>query len=582
MKRIFTTLITLCIGFSSFAQSTSTGYTLLTPNGNSIKTSSLKIGEGSFTSTAKLYVDGVGEQGNSSNGYIGSIQSAYISSKPTTYFNNTPLIGLHLFTNNNIASPNSNMGIFSGVVGNSNGGNHPSNYGLNASVLNMTYNNRSNNYAVYGQATSNTNRSNYGLYGSASNSYQQDTTYYGNAFGVYGNAIAADKANAYGGYFTGTGDQSSQPQKTVHGLYASASYADKAVGLSVYSKPYWEGAAGKFYLDAATSSNNVYNKGLDIFARAYQGNLLGLDVYTLYGNQGGGNSMYGIRVKNAGELLGNVYGVSIDNLGIITHYIGTTYGLYSRIKGENTSSAYGLYANVDGTGTGTKYGVYSEVDANANGTKYAGYFKGDVLVTGMLSKSGGAFKIDHPQDPQNKYLVHSFVESPEMKNIYDGIVTTDANGNATVTMPSYFEALNVTFRYQLTCIGEFAQAIIAQKISGNQFKIKTDKPNIEVSWQVTGVRNDAWAKENPIIVEQEKEANAKGKYLNPEVFKQPRSMAIYASEEKKVDYAAENAIRMSEFEREEKSRLENQKIQEENRKQEAEQRQKMNLQQQQK
>ncbi|WAC02029.1 hypothetical protein N7U66_19830 [Lacinutrix neustonica] len=43
---------------------------------------------------------------------------------------------------------------------------------------------------------------------------------------------------------------------------------------------------------------------------------------------------------------------------------------------------------------------------------------GDLNVTGNIAKGGGTFKIDHPLDPKNKYLVHSFVESPEMMNIY--------------------------------------------------------------------------------------------------------------------------------------------------------------------
>jgi hypothetical protein len=85
-------------------------------------------------------------------------------------------------------------------------------------------------------------------------------------------------------------------------------------------------------------------------------------------------------------------------------------------------------------------------------------------------------------------------------------------------MPSYFEALNMDFRYQLTCIGTFAQAIVAEKVSGNQFKIKTDKPNVEVSWQVSGVRHDKYAVAHPLIVEKEKSAAEKGKYLNPQLY----------------------------------------------------------------
>lgn len=61
---------------------------------------------------------------------------------------------------------------------------------------------------------------------------------------------------------------------------------------------------------------------------------------------------------------------------------------------------------------------------------FAGFFLGDVDVDGDLSKAGGSFKIDHPLDPANKYLYHSFVESPDMMNIYNGNVTTDAEGKA--------------------------------------------------------------------------------------------------------------------------------------------------------
>jgi len=84
-----------------------------------------------------------------------------------------------------------------------------------------------------------------------------------------------------------------------------------------------------------------------------------------------------------------------------------------------------------------------------------------------LTKGSGSFKIDHPLDPAKKYLSHSFVESPDMMNVYNGNVTTDRHGFAIVTLPSYFEALNRDFRYQLTVIGQFAQAIVAEEISHN-------------------------------------------------------------------------------------------------------------------
>ncbi|PYT04499.1 MAG: hypothetical protein DMF60_15165, partial [Acidobacteria bacterium] len=141
----------------------------------------------------------------------------------------------------------------------------------------------------------------------------------------------------------------------------------------------------------------------------------------------------------------------------------------------------------------------------------------------------GSFKIDHPLDPANKYLYHSFVESPDMMNIYNGNITTDENGDATIKLPEYFEALNQDFRYQLTAIGQFAQAIVASEIKDNQFSIKTDKPRVKVSWQVTGIRHDAFANANRIQVEEVKPAKERGFYLHPELFGQP--------EEKRVEWA---------------------------------------------
>lgn len=167
------------------------------------------------------------------------------------------------------------------------------------------------------------------------------------------------------------------------------------------------------------------------------------------------------------------------------------------------------------------YGVWGSSSSGE-----AGHFNGTVNVAGNLVKSAGSFKIDHPLDPANKYLSHSFVESPDMMNIYNGIVVTDAKGDATVSMPEWFDALNKGFRYQLTVIGEFAQAIISNEIEGNQFSIKTDKPKVKVSWQVTGVRQDAYANAHRIQVEKVKPTEERGFYIHPEVFSQPEEKGI--------------------------------------------------------
>jgi hypothetical protein len=177
-------------------------------------------------------------------------------------------------------------------------------------------------------------------------------------------------------------------------------------------------------------------------------------------------------------------------------------------------------ANSGATAVGV-HGVSSE--------GYAGYFNGKVQVVGTLSKSSGSFKIDHPLDPANKYLYHSFVESPDMMNIYNGNVTTDGRGLATVTLPDWFDSLNRDFRYQLTVIGggeAWAQARVARKIEANTFVVQTSIPGIEVSWQVTGVRKDAYAEAHRIPVEEDKPEAERGFYLFPELFGEPEELGV--------------------------------------------------------
>ena len=45
----------------------------------------------------------------------------------------------------------------------------------------------------------------------------------------------------------------------------------------------------------------------------------------------------------------------------------------------------------------------------------------------------------------------------------------------------------------LTVIGSFAQAIIAEELTSGHFTLRADKPDVKVSWQITGIRQDPWA-----------------------------------------------------------------------------------------
>jgi hypothetical protein len=185
------------------------------------------------------------------------------------------------------------------------------------------------------------------------------------------------------------------------------------------------------------------------------------------------------------------------------------------------------------TGKGDNGGVQALNQLNSNAAYLAtgccaGFFTGNVQVQGDLSVSGAIsagtkdFKIDHPLDPTNKYLYHASVESSEMKNIYDGVTVLDRRGQAWVSLPDWFEALNMDFRYQLTAIGAPGPNLyIARSVTHNRFKIAGGKPHHQVSWQVTGIRHDAYANAHRIEVEQEKPGAEKGTYLYPELFGEP-------------------------------------------------------------
>ena len=153
----------------------------------------------------------------------------------------------------------------------------------------------------------------------------------------------------------------------------------------------------------------------------------------------------------------------------------------------------------------------------------------DLAVDGSLNVIGSKhFKIDHPQDPANKYLYHTSVESPDMMNIYNGTTVLDSKGEAMIQLPDWFEALNRYFRYQLSCIGGFAPVYVAQEIENNSFRIAGGTSGLKVSWQVTGIRHDAYAEAHRSPVEVEKPAGERGHYLHPELFGASQDKAIGA------------------------------------------------------
>ena len=222
---------------------------------------------------------------------------------------------------------------------------------------------------------------------------------------------------------------------------------------------------------------------------------------------------------------------------------GTETNTDSFIGGDGLD-AYGGQAYQGGVGIYAQGGVSNWVgggDAldtwagNGNGAQgYSAFFQngevnvnGDLGVTGAIYAGTKDFRIDHPLDPANKYLFHASVESSEMMNIYTGNVMLDGNGAAVITLPDWFEALNTDFRYQLTAIGAAAPNLhVAAEVANNQFSIAGGVPGMKVSWSVTAVRHDAFAKAHPLVVEQPKADKERGFYLHPDLFGQPDEQQV--------------------------------------------------------
>ncbi len=264
-------------------------------------------------------------------------------------------------------------------------------------------------------------------------------------------------------------------------------------------------------------------------AESFDGTLLnvplvikdGADNEVFRVNTDGTSTHSGLETFAGGIVVQDASGTSVMTVGGADKAVEINPSGTSATKGAVASIGLGINAELPisatCTGSGCTGAQFTTGDGVGvlgvalNSAGLAGKFIGDVSivgdldVSGLLSKGGGSFVIDHPLDPENRYLYHSFVESPDMMNLYNGNVVLDEAGEAQVQLPNYFEALNIDYRYQLTAVGGPGPNLyVAQKISGNQFSIAGGAPGLEVSWQVTGIRNDTWARENRIQVEVDK------------------------------------------------------------------------------
>jgi len=356
---------------------------------------------------------------------------------------------------------------------------------------------------------------------------------------VSGKTITIDAVTGGGGLtlpYAGTTSISDHPAFSVTNTENSGVYGKSGASAGVWGEGASYGVLG---------SAGAGTAGIGVYGNASSSDGVGVFGFNNKGTGIEGNSLAGNGI--IGETsFATAAGVQGQNLttGTVGYLAGQNYGVFgsSALDGvDGRSSSGGFSAGVHGEDSSSGVGVYGEtghagayaIYGNSHGASYAGYFDGDVHVNGTLSKLGGSFKIDHPLDPAHKYLSHSFVESPDMKNIYDGVTTLDTSGTATITLPDWFEALNRDFRYQLTAIGTPQPSLyVAQKVSGNTFRIAGGVPGAEVSWMVTGIRHDAWADAHRIPVEEIKPEQEQGTYLEPALFGEPEEKSVRSAKER--------------------------------------------------
>jgi hypothetical protein len=320
----------------------------------------------------------------------------------------------------------------------------------------------------------------------------QSITFNSAGVGIFGYAIGANTG--------GTGVFGESDQASGIGVLANG-----ATGVSGVATVCCTGPGGRFTGSSSHGQNAHGTPGVTATGgnADQSGPYSGGDGLVAQGGNGGGCDAYYFNCGSGGA------GVRATGGSGQAGGINAPFGPGGAFFGPNSGNCGGTGCGGDGIDAYAGIGVEDLLDG------FAAYFEGDVLITGTMSAGAKDFNIDHPLDPANRYLAHASIESSEMMNVYSGNLTTDAQGEATVQLTDWFEALNRDFRYQLTVIGQFAQAIIARKIENHQFTIQTNAPNVEVSWQVTGVRQDAYAKAHPPVVEEEEPAPLKGFLVSP-------------------------------------------------------------------
>jgi hypothetical protein len=408
--------------------------------------------------------------------------------------------------------------------------------------------------AVRGQNSS-TNGKGYGVYGSQAGSGTGVRGFAPGGNGIWGSStsgtgVRGSSSSGYGVNGTGkfgvvgtgsdTGVWASSGNASGSGVYGQNTSSGVGVqgttqsgrGVAGFSDS-WQGVYGHSNSNAGVVGESTNFDG--VYGQAHTSTTAGVSGH----NDAGGYGVWagtsdGIAIYGTSASSGvGIYGTSPDS-GV--EGVGQEYGVIGDGGGTGYIAVHGAGASFGGTFEGSSTGVVGSSNSGYGGfftgTTDAGYFNGNVkIINGSCTGCAGpsALQIDDPLDPAHKYLNHASVVSSQQLDVYSGNVTTNAKGFATVRMPRWFQALNRSFRYQLTVVGKThwdAKAAVWNEIKSNRFTIRTDQPKVKVSWLVTAVRHDRSATAHPTRVIVRKSKTDQGKYVDPRVYGKPRSDGI--------------------------------------------------------
>lgn len=380
---------------------------------------------------------------------------------------------------------------------------------------------------------------------------------YGYQAGVFGDSGYYGQTGVYG---SASGD----PGITVSGIgvygenvgYLGAGVAGESTNIGVYGSGAYGGIfEGNHDSAYGASIENIATAGIGLVVAGQNMGITTLPgtgavlVGNLSGGAGFAENASGTGLIGVGN---NITTANTPAVGSGVAGTGNTVGVYGKgvqgadgigvVGAGNNLPTYTIPASGAGVaGTGVNIGVYGHATGVAGFGVYSSgdsHTEGDVTVSGNHHVGGNttvggtkSFMIDDPRDPANKYLKHFSVESNEILNIYRGIATFDASGEAVVQLPDYYDAINKNASYQLTPIGSaMPNLYIASEVNNGTFVIAGGVSAKKVSWTLTAERNDPYISSNPELRNNVVDkGDYRGRYLSPETYGQSAEKGILSN-----------------------------------------------------